>query len=191
MRGTYPILTTSAFILHTRAIGEADRTITALTKNNGILYIRAKSIRKEGAKMRGMVRPYSCVSLSVVRGKNSILKNISVTDSNRTIWRDRKKYTALVRIFQCFRIYLPIAEASGSEPYAIAETAIHLLKETDSEQAEDIALIAQVLLFTELGYVRDGTITCSAFKSILAGFPESPATRETYRRHLKNALLHQ
>ena len=189
MRGSYPILTTDAFIVHTRGVGEADRIVTALTRDNGLMDVYARSIRKDGAKMRGAVKPYARVSVSVVLGKRTILKDITVTDTLSEIWGDKEKYTAFVTLLQHIRVFIPITESYDEVVFHTVETAMCLLQRSEPSHANHILLIAQVMLLAALGYVSDQDITPSRFSEMLEEVAVNPQQQEMLQQHLRNAFV--
>ena len=191
MRSTYPILTTDAYILHTRVLGEADRTAYVLTKEHGVLFIYAKSIRKEGAKMRGALRPYGRVSLSVVFGKRNILKDIRITDTFSSIWAHETKYTAFVTLLNQVRAFIPVPEAADATTFSIVESTASFLQCRDENLAPTILLVGQVMLASALGYVEDRQIRHGRFATAVKEVLASPARERAYREHLREALYHQ
>ena len=192
MRGSsYPILTTDAFIVHTRGVGEADRIITALTRDNGLMDVYARSIRKDGSKMRGAVKPYARVSVSVVLGKRAILKGIAITDTFDTIWNDKEKYTAFVTLIHRLRTLIPITESYDENMFHTLETATNLFQTTEPTHARHILLIAQVMVLAALGYVSDQNITPSRFSEILTEVTTNTHRHKELQQHLRDALYHQ
>ena len=150
MRNSYAILTTDAFILHTRGIGEADRMITVLTRENGVLDVYARSIRKETAKMRGAVKPYGQVRLSLIQGKKNILKDITVTDTLDAVWNEQRKYKAYVILLRHIHTLVPAVSEEDESLFSIAQTAVQLLQQSDDNLADHILLVAQVLVLNAL-----------------------------------------
>ncbi len=191
MENTYAVLITDAFILHTRGIGEADRIVTALTRENGVIDIFARSIRNERAKMRGTVKPYSRVSLSAVIGKRNILKDITTTDTLSAIWREKEKYTAYVNLLQFVRTQVPAVSAKDKHLFPIIENGTRYLQESEAKKSPDILLVAQVSLLSALGYVHDKDIEHNTFEKILHDTSISTKRRKDLSQHLRHALLHQ
>ena len=70
--------TDHALILRTQNLGEADRIIIMLTRNNGITHAVAKSIRKPNSKFGARLEPYMHVALSLTQGR-STLRTITQT----------------------------------------------------------------------------------------------------------------
>ncbi len=191
MLKSYPILTTDAFIIHTRATGEADRVITALTKENGLMNLYARGIRKDGAKMRGGAKPYARVSVSVILSRRTILKDITITNTLDQIWNNKQKYTAFVALLRCLRTLIPITESYDENVFHTVETATELLQKSQQTHVQHILLIAQVMLLTTLGYVPDQNIVPTQFTNILKETIANPHRQKELQQHLKNALYHQ
>ena len=64
--------TDHALILRTQNLGEADRIIIMLTRNNGITHAVAKSIRKPNSKFGARLEPYMHVALSLTQGRGTL-----------------------------------------------------------------------------------------------------------------------
>lgn len=60
----------SAIVLKRRAMGEADRLLTVLTRDQGKLSLLAKGVRKSASRKAGHVEPFTHVELLVARGRN-------------------------------------------------------------------------------------------------------------------------
>ena len=191
MTQTYPILTTDAFILHTRAVGEADRIISFLTRESGVITIYARSIRREGAKMRSSVLPYSRVYISVILGRKNILKDISVADTLTELWSDQKKYTALVQLLHHIYLLVPAVGDRDVALFTIVETATQFLRHSDTAHADAILLTARVMALSVLGYVPDVAAHPDSFSDTLERILASSDVRRAFEQHLTTALLHQ
>lgn len=62
--------TTEGIILRRTDAGEADALFTIYTKDYGKIKALAQGVKKEGAKLRGHLEPFSLSSVSFVLGKN-------------------------------------------------------------------------------------------------------------------------
>ena len=67
---SYHIYTTKGIVLSERAVGEADRIYTILTRDLGKIQAQAIGARKNSSKMRGSIEPFSLSNISFVKGKN-------------------------------------------------------------------------------------------------------------------------
>ena len=191
MKNSYPVLITDAFILHTRSVGEADRIITMFTRDNQVISVYARSIRREKAKMRGAVKPYGKVSFSAVLGKRATLKDITVIDTLDAIWSDEIKYTAFVTFLQHIRALVPVAEPCDDNLFTITETFVDFLQRSAPMHAENTLLVGQVMFLNALGYISDSTIVPEYFWDVLREVSSSPERRKELLDSLQNALRHQ
>ena len=154
MKSSYPICTTKAIVLHTRALGESNRKIVLLTKDKGRIEGLAKSVRKEGAKLKAIAYPYQVIYVSLVCGKQYILKEGSVTDTLLSIWEDPNRYTTYVRILQL--IERSVSEINeGRQYFYLIEEALEILKTADEKTAKACYLFFGVKVFSELGLAED------------------------------------
>ena len=188
MDSVYRVIIDNGYILHTTGVGEADRLITILTENYGILNVFAKSIRKETSKMRTKMLPYRNVSISIIDGRRKILKDATVKDSLREIWKDEKKYTTYVNLLKRIKKYIPILEEHESGIFEILENAKTNLKEKDSSHSDDISLLSEILILYNLGYIEE--LKVKKFKEMLDELNKDKKLRTELQKKLKNALHH-
>ena len=128
---------------------------------------------------------------SAVLGRQNILKEVSVIDTFAAIWSDGVKYSSLVTLLHSVRTYVPVAESYDSDIFMILESVAHFLKERESAHAPHILLVAQVMLFTALGYVPDRTLVVSRFADILQLVIDSPEMHNEFCHYHDNALRYQ
>ncbi len=66
---SYSIHTTKGLIISQRALREADRVYSIVTRDFGLIRATATGVRKGHSKLRGLIEPISLASVSLVRGK--------------------------------------------------------------------------------------------------------------------------
>lgn len=66
----YEIHSTQAIILQTMNVGEANRFYWLLTRELGLVYATAQSVRKEKSKLNSFLQQYSIVNIEMVHGKD-------------------------------------------------------------------------------------------------------------------------
>ncbi len=66
----YHIHTTYAFVVSTVTTGEKNSIITLFTRDFGMIRARAQSVRSHSSKLRYALQEYSCVEISLVKGKD-------------------------------------------------------------------------------------------------------------------------
>ncbi len=65
----YPKYNTKSILIHSYLLAEDDRAFVLYTERFGLLHARAFSIRKEKAKLKGMLSAYLELDLTLIRGK--------------------------------------------------------------------------------------------------------------------------
>ena len=183
---THTVLVTDGYILHTRAVGEADRILTILTPQ-GLLEVSARSVRKETAKLRQSALPYRQVKVSVVRGKRDILKDITVRTPLKRIWSEEECYTTFVLLLKTVRDHIPPAELEEPHLFNIIESATTLL-EQKTEYAKEILTVGRVLIFNALGYVEISEH--ASFKEQVEKTVREKGYRKELEEHLTTVYQH-
>lgn len=90
--------TTEAFILKGYEQGESDMVYKMWTRDFGIVYVLARSIRKVHAKLRMMTKKHEFISVTLVRGKDvwrlTGVEELSPTHNNDKYYLEIKKIIA-------------------------------------------------------------------------------------------------
>lgn len=98
----------------------ADRTFTLFTRDAGLLYARAVSVRKEQSKLRYSLQDFSLVRVSLVRGKQG-WRIIGAERSHNLYYAttDRQTRGALLRVLKLVRRLV-----RGEEPHVALYTIL-------------------------------------------------------------------
>lgn len=64
------IYQTDAFVLEARNVGEANKQYALLTKDLGLIFASAQSVREVVSKLRGNLQEFTYVHVALVKGKN-------------------------------------------------------------------------------------------------------------------------
>ena len=166
MRSGYDVLNTDAFVLHTRASGESDKVLHLLTRAYGALYVHARSIRKETAKLRSTARPYGLVYVSVINGKKFILKNCTVVDPLTSLWEDEKRYRTYVKLLNIVRGYFPVDNHHERNVFEIVEQATSAIQSVPHQHLNTVYVAANLHLLAALGYVDTNRVPTTLSDSI-------------------------
>jgi len=85
-----------AVVLRTMRLGEADRIVTFLGRDEGKIRAVAKGIRKTKSRFGARLEPFSRVSLVIWRGKSDLhtVTQVQVMESFRTIREDLDRFAA-------------------------------------------------------------------------------------------------
>lgn len=141
---SYHIYTTKGIIFSERALGEADRIYTILTRDLGKIHAQAIGVRKGASKIRGNIEPFSLSNVSLVKGKNywrltsaELLKKIPASPSIA------KPFSLIDKLIQ------------GEEPHPELFDAVEkfILSSSLDEEMFEIDLVSQILF--HLGYLKE------------------------------------
>ena len=140
---SYHIYTTNGIVLSERAIGEADRIYSILTRDLGKLQARAIGVRKNTSKLRGNIEPFSLSAISFVKGKSywrltsaEFIQNIS----------------ALPNIARPFSLIEKLIQGEEPHPELFDVVEQFALSPQPSDEMFEIRLVSQI--FFHLGYLK-------------------------------------
>lgn len=155
---SYHIYTTRGLVLSARSIKEADKLYTILTRDLGLLYVRALGVRKEGSKLRGQLEPFSLASVSLVKGKNQWrITSAHQIEGSFDFQKKRKQgYKALARGFSLLEKLIQGEEKHPALYDAMEELFMFAKLSNDADsmhEALEVILVARML--HHLGYLRE------------------------------------
>lgn len=85
-----------AVVLRTRKLAEADRIITLLTREHGVVRAVAKGVRRTSSKFGARLEPFTHVDLQLYQGRqlDTITQAVTRSPFGATIGPDYQRYTA-------------------------------------------------------------------------------------------------
>jgi DNA repair protein RecO (recombination protein O) len=91
-----PLYSDEAIVLRTRKLAEADRIITLLTRDHGVVRAVAKGVRRTTSRFGSRLEPFTHVDLQLAEGRNLDVITQAVTRApfGETISADYDRYTA-------------------------------------------------------------------------------------------------
>jgi DNA repair protein RecO (recombination protein O) len=91
-----PLYSDEAIVLRTRKLAEADRIITLLTRQHGVVRAVAKGVRRTTSRFGSRLEPFTHVELQLAEGRNLDVITQAVTRSpyGESISADYERYTA-------------------------------------------------------------------------------------------------
>jgi len=153
----YATYTTKALICGTFNRNTADRSYLLFTREAGMLYADARSVREERSRQRYALQDFSLARVSLVKGKRGW--KIGSIEACRNYYQeaiDRAARTSVVSLFRLLRRFV-----KGEEPaqdffdYVVASLT-ELTGET--EVRSFVSLAVQVRILSLLGYVDVKTV---------------------------------
>jgi recombinational DNA repair protein (RecF pathway) len=148
----YLTYTTEAIVCGTFNRNTADRSYLLFTREAGMLYAEAKSVREERSRQRMSLQDFSYVRVSLVKGKSSW--KIGSIEPRANFFMeavDKAARGSVVTLTKFLRRFY-----GGEEPLPVlfdyVKDAIALLAQ-ETSQREQLEKIIQARMLFELGYV--------------------------------------
>lgn len=149
---SYQTYTTEAIVCGTFNRNTADRSYLLFTREAGMLYAEARSVREERSRQRMALQDFSLVRVSLIKGKASwkigsieCKKNFFMSASDKTARGSVVLVTKFLRRFY-----------GGEQPFPTLFdyfTAALQLLSTNLESRDQLEKIVQARMLYELGYV--------------------------------------
>jgi DNA repair protein RecO (recombination protein O) len=91
-----PLYSDEAIVLRTRKLAEADRIITLLTREHGVVRAVAKGVRRTSSRFGSRLEPFTHVDLQLAEGRNldTITQAVTRAPFGEAISADYDRYTA-------------------------------------------------------------------------------------------------
>jgi len=148
----YAIYTTKALVCGTYNNNTADRSYLLFTRELGMLYAAARSVREERSKQRYSLQDFSLIRVSLVKGKTGWRIGSVAAEVNYFAEAiEKESRGSVVKLFRLLRRFY-----SGEEPHAelfdyVVASLFLLTKPLQHRSFVEQVVESKVLL--ELGYV--------------------------------------
>ena len=157
----YTIHTTPAFILRSVNIGEANKLLKLFTRNFGLVFVTAQSIRKQKSRLRGFLQRYGYIDASLVQGKRGW--KLTTASLNQNFFYERNAHQGgepgVTRMFSFIERFIQGEEQSEY----IFDCVLSYVALTHEVQEERLLKRAEYMtrarILRELGYVDARTAT--------------------------------
>lgn len=156
---SYQVYTTEALVCESFLRNTADKTFLLFTREAGMLYATAKSVREERSKQRFALQDFALIRISLIKGKQGWrVGSVEGRNNYFTEAEDRLARGSVVLIFKTLRRFIHGEEAmKGLFDFCI-EALNELTRNTD--QRPFLEVITQLKILFELGYVdKDDTLS--------------------------------
>ncbi len=153
----YALHETEAIVLSMRARGEADRVLTAYTKEFGGLTLVAKGVRLEKSKLRGAADLFSYATVGFVAGKESYhLTHAETVQVFPMLARDFHRYRAARSLAECLMATVADGERD-TRLWALLQNAFTALDNPQllREHVAAFLYTFQIQMFSLLGYLPE------------------------------------
>jgi DNA repair protein RecO len=159
---SYHTYTTEAFVCGVYDRGPSSRSIKLFTRDLGMLYAEAKSVREERSRQRYALQLFSELRVSLIRGKAGWrVGSVEPLGNHFSLAENRQVRVSVLRLTQLLNRFIQ-GEEPGGEVFRIYQEALILLPQTDD--VEWLEAFVSVRLLAQLGYVDEGELPVIAFK---------------------------
>ncbi|MCA9357002.1 recombination protein O N-terminal domain-containing protein [Candidatus Nomurabacteria bacterium] len=148
----YLTYTTKALVCGVFNRNTADRSYLLFTREAGMLYADARSVREERSRQRYALQEFSLVRVSLVKGKNSW--KIGSIEAQKNYYheaRDKESRGSVVSLFRLLRRFLK-GEEQAQELFNYTLASLEELIKVHTER-NFLEMALQVHILAKLGYV--------------------------------------
>ncbi|MGL6235468.1 MAG: DNA repair protein RecO [Segniliparus sp.] len=129
-------------VLRNHQLGEADRIVTLLTRENGLVRAVAKGVRRTRSKFGARLEPFSCVDVQLYQGRSLdvITQAVTLDANSEDITADYGKYTTGCAILETATLLAGPQGAPAQDLHTLTRGALAALRK--GEKPRDLILAA-------------------------------------------------
>jgi DNA repair protein RecO len=168
---SYVTYTTEAVVCGSFEQNTADKAFLLFTREAGMLFANARSVREEVSKQRFALQDFSRIRVSLIKGKTGWrIGSVESEKNDFSIAKTREARASVVSIYKLLRRFVRGEEASV-DLYDFVVSALDQLEEgTDDRKFLD--LFIQLKILSILGYVDQKSLPEYIFDHDLAKLSE-------------------
>lgn len=152
---SYKTYTTEAIVCGSRVNNTSDKSFLLFTRDAGMLWATARSVREERSKQRFALQDFSLMKVSLVRGKSGWRVGSAESEINFfTRSGDKDRRASVTRVIRLLRQFLH-GEVSHSDLFADTKEALLRMSSAEADDVERLLGIYTLRLLHRLGYVAD------------------------------------
>jgi DNA repair protein RecO len=153
----YETYTTDALVCGTKHRNTADGAFLLFTREAGMLWAEARSVREERSRQRYALQTFSRIRVTLIKGKHSW--KIGSAEAQKNYYHlahDKSARGSVVSIFRLLRRFVS-GEQADQHFFDQTSTMIEELS-SDLPERQFVSLVLQVRLLAHLGYVDQESI---------------------------------
>ncbi len=180
---SYHVHHTEAIILSSHPVGEGDRLLRCYTREMGLVFARAKSVREGRSRLRYALQPFSHVELDLIRGKYGWkITSSRLVDTFADLWKGSEKRRVVAQ-YAHLTARLVQGEERHDELFEELYAAFSFLRiVTTSRDIEAAELAFVIRILAHLGYWDRSNV--SAEDIVRLPWGEGPIAVATAHRNL-------
>lgn len=148
----YATYTTKALVCGTKNSNTADRSFLLFTRDAGMLFANARSVRQERSRQRYALQDFSLIKVSLVKGRGGWrIGSVEAIKNYYNTATSKEARGSVVRMFRLLRRFVQ-GEESNSELFD--QLLKHLeAAAADHDDREFLEQLNTLTILTELGYI--------------------------------------
>jgi len=152
---SYQTYITDALVCGSWDRNTADKNILLFAREAGMVFVSAKSVRKETSKQRYALQDTSLIRTTLIRGKSGWKVAGSEPIENFYAVQSERKKRALIRnVILLLRRVMQGEEAHQN----VFDDVVNVLKECESHDSYVLEVVLSVRVLKELGYVSSDSV---------------------------------
>lgn len=164
---SYNIYTTDALVCGSFEQNTADKSFLLFTKEAGMLFATAKSVRAEASRQRYALQDFSQIRVSLIKGKRDWrIGSVETTKNDFMLATNRETRASVVAIYKLIRRLVRGEEVSLELYDFLLEAFNHIHQNSNNRSTADLFIKLRVLSI--LGYVDDLSLPAEVKKAVLA-----------------------
>jgi len=183
---SYQVYTTEALVCGNFQYNTADKTFLLFTREMGMLFAAARSVREERSRQRYALQDFSLIKVSLIKGKSDWKIGSVETEKNfYTEAHTRPARGSVVNLFKTLRRFIQGEEATPELFDFCLEATGYLIQKIEGRERVD--LLIQLKILSDLGYVeKNYRVESKKIKNILKN---NQLKSEKLSELIKNAVL--
>ena len=154
---SYVTYTTKALVCGNFEQNTSDKSFLLFTRDIGMLFAVAKSVREESSRQRYALQNFSRVRVSLVKGKQGWrIGSVESTQNDFSLAEDREVRGSVVLLYRLLRRFIRGEEAFPDLYDFTVEALDEVLRPQANRRLVDLYI--QIRLMSMLGYVDDSAI---------------------------------
>lgn len=149
---SYVTYTTKALVCGIKNRNTADRSYLLFTREAGMLFANARSVREERSRQRFALQEFSLIRVSLIKGKHGW--RIGSIESQQNYYHkavDKEARGGVVSLFRLLRRFVR-GEESDAVLFDYVVASLQVLSQ-DLDQRQFVQMVIQVRIMALLGYV--------------------------------------
>ena len=173
----YRIYTTEGIVLKGFATGEASKILAVFTRDLGLLYARAQSVREERSKLRYCLQDFSLGSFDLVRGKSGWRVTSAAGIRTLADFRGERRREAQGILVRVSALLVRLLRGEEKDPALFEEVvgAFARLGEREAPHGspKDFEALLVMRILSRLGYWGDDPVLSPFIHSFQIGDKET------------------